>query len=69
MTEQCQHLTATECHRLLHLLNKFEDMFDGMSGTWKSTPVDLELKDNVNHVCSRLYPVPKIHENMFKKEV
>ena len=69
MTKQCQHLTATERHRLLNLLNKFEDIFDDMLDTWKSTPVYLELKDNVNHVCSRLYPVPKIHENMFKKEV
>ena len=41
MTEQCQHLTATESHRLLHLINKFEDMFYGTLGTWNTAPVNL----------------------------
>ena len=52
MTEQCQHLTDIEHHRLLHILNKFEDLFDGMLGTCKTTLVDLELKDNAKPVCS-----------------
>ena len=43
-------------------------MFDGMSCTWKTTTLDLELKDDAKPVCSRSYPVPKLHENMFKKE-
>ena len=41
-------------------------MFDGTLGTCKTTPVDLELKDDVKHVCSRTYPVLKLHETMFK---
>ena len=69
MIEQCQHLTATDRHRILHLLNKFEDLFDGTLGTWKTTTVDLELKDDAKPVCLRPYPVPKAHETMFKKEV
>ena len=44
-------------------------MFIGTLGTWNNTPVDLELKDDVNPVCPRPYPVPKVHEIMFKKEV
>ena len=52
MTKQFQHLTATESCRLLHLLNKFEDLFDGTLGTRKTTPLDLELKDKVKHVVS-----------------
>ena len=51
ITEQCQHLTATERHRLLHLLKKFEDIFNGTLGTWKTTPVYLELKDEEKPVC------------------
>ena len=62
MTKQCQHLTVTESHRLLHLINKFEDIFDGTLGTWKTTPVDLGLKDNAKPVCSPPYPVPKVHK-------
>ena len=34
MTKKCQkYLTATERHRLLKLLKKFEDLFDGTLGT------------------------------------
>ena len=31
--------------------------------------MDLELKDDVKLVCSRPYPVPRLHESMFRKEV
>ena len=67
MTEQCQHLTATENHRILHLLKKFEDLFEGTLGTWNTTLVDLELKDKVKPVCSRPYTVPKVYKSMFRK--
>ena len=35
----------------------------------KTYPVDLELKDYSKQICSRTYPVPKVHEKMFKEEV
>ena len=38
-------------------------------GTRNTTPLDLELKDDGNPVCSRPYPVPIVHKTMFKKEV
>ena len=44
-------------------------MFDGTLGTWNTTPVEPELKDNANPVCSRTYPVPRVHETMLKMEV
>ena len=68
MDEQCQHLTSTERYRLLHILRKFKDMFDGTLGTWNTTPVDLGLKDDAKPVCSRHYPVPRVHEEMLIKE-
>ena len=69
MTKQCQkYPTDTEHHRLLQLLEKFEDLFYGMLGTWNTNPVYLELTDNTKPVCSRPYPVPKVHKTMFKKE-
>ena len=62
MNKQFQkHLTDTEGHRLLQPLNKFEDLFYGTLGTWKTTPVGLELKDNVKPVRSRPYPVLKVN--------
>ena len=68
MTKQFQHITATERHRLLHLLNKFEYLFDGTLGTWNTTRVDLEFKDNAKPLCSQPYTVPKLHKTTFKKE-
>ena len=41
---QCQHLTMTQRNELLKLLQIFKDFFDGTLGTWKTDPVDFELK-------------------------
>ena len=46
-------------------MKKSEDLFDGTLGTWNTTPVELELKDNAKPMCSRPYPVPKLHKTMF----
>ena len=35
----------------------------------KIYPEDFELKENVKPICSRPYPVPKIQEEVLKKEV
>ena len=47
----------------------FEYFFDGTLGTWNTAPAELELKDDVKPMCSRPYPVPRVHEAMFRKEV
>ena len=66
MTKQCQeHLTTIEYDRLLQIMKKSEDIFDGTLGTWNTTPVELELKDNAKPMCSRPYSVPKLHETTF----
>ena len=44
MENQPQHLPMTQRNELLKLLHKFEEVFDGTLGTWKTNPVDLELK-------------------------
>ena len=38
-------LDAKEQQQLLKLLKKFEPLFDGTLGDWKTDPVDLTLKD------------------------
>ena len=69
MDEQCQHLSPKERERLLHILRNFESMFDGTMGTCKTPPLDLEWKDDATPVCLRPYPVPRVQEAMFRKEV
>ena len=44
MENQCQNLTITQRNELLKLLQKFEELFDGTLGTWKTDPVDFKLK-------------------------
>ena len=69
METQCQHITMTQHNELLKLLQILEELFDGTLGPWKMDPVDFELKDDAKPICLRPYPVPKVHEEMFKKEV
>ena len=54
-------------NELLKLLQKFEDMFYGTLGTCKTDTVDLESKLDAEPICLRPYPVPEVHEEMFKK--
>ena len=42
-------------------------MFNGTLCMWYTTPVELELKNDVKPVCSRPYPEPRAHTDMFKK--
>ena len=51
MAKQCQHLNDGEHYRLLNILKKFEDLFDGTLGMWNNTPIYLELTDDVKPVC------------------
>ena len=68
MAKHCKHLNPAQRCRLLTLLGKFEDLFDGALDMRNTTLVDLELKDNANSVCLQPYTVPRVHEAMFKKE-
>ena len=44
MENKCQNLIMVQCNELLNLLQKFEYLFDGTLGTWKTDTVDFELK-------------------------
>ena len=59
-------MKITQRNELLKLLQKFEELFDGTIGTWKTDTVDLELKEYVKPICSQPYPLPKVHKKMFK---
>ena len=67
--ENCKHLTSAERTQLLQLLQRFEQLFDGTLGDWKTSPVKLELREGVRPFHGRAYPVPVIHKDTLKKEV
>ena len=69
MGEQCQHLSPKKRERFLHILETFQSVFDGTLCTWKTPPVNLDLKDDATPMCLRPYPVPRLHKAIFRKEV
>ena len=69
METQCQHSRTTQQNEWLKLLDKFEELFNGTIGTWKTDPLDFELKEDAEPICSRLYPVPKVHAEMYEQEI
>ena len=70
VVKTCKDLTASEQLELLKLLNKFEDLFDGTLGSWKSDPIDLELQDpNCKPYHAKPYPVPHSQEQKLRDEV
>ena len=46
METQCQYLTMTQRNDFLRLLQKFEALFDGILGIWKTDTVDIKLKED-----------------------
>ena len=70
IVDECTHLTTEEQRQLLMLLKKYEDLFDGSLGTWKTDPIQLELKDpNVKPYHAKPYPVPYSQEKRLKEEI
>ena len=62
-------MTITQRNKFLQLLQKDEDLFDKTLGIWKTYPVEFRWKENAKPICLRLYPVPEVHKEIFKKEV
>jgi hypothetical protein len=69
VAQSADHLTTGEQQKLLALLRKHEDLFDGTLGTFTGAPCHIKLKDNVEPHHARPFPVPKIHEPTLKSEL
>ena len=69
VAQQAIHLNPREREMLYDLLIKYQKIFDGRLGEWKTDPADLELKDGEEPHCQRHYPVPRIHREVFKKDL
>ena len=63
----CKHLNNDKREELLQLLYKYEELFDGTLGDWKTEPVKLELKKDAKPFHSRPFQVPKIYVETLKK--
>ena len=46
--DKCKHLSADQQKKLLQLLKKYESLFDGTLGDWKTKPVSSQLKEAVS---------------------
>jgi hypothetical protein len=70
IADSCKELSRIEQDKLHSLLKKFEHLFDGTVGTWKTDPVELYLKDpNSKPYHAKPYPVPHSQEQKLKDEV
>jgi hypothetical protein len=59
----CKHLSANQQKKLLQLLKKYESLFNGTLGDWKTKPVSFQLKEGVSLYHGQAFPVPKIHKD------
>jgi hypothetical protein len=41
--DKCKHLSTNQQKKLLQLLTKYESLFDGTLGDWKTKPVSFQL--------------------------
>jgi hypothetical protein len=46
--DNCKHLHANQQKKLLQLLKKYEMLFDGTLGDWKTKPVSFQLRKGVS---------------------
>ncbi len=65
----CKHLSADRQKKLLQCLVKFELLFDGTIGDWKTKPVSFQLKEDASPYHGQAFPVAKIHKDVLIKEV
>ncbi len=46
--DNCKHLSADQQKKLLQLLKKYELLFEGTLGDWKTKPVSFQLREGVS---------------------
>jgi hypothetical protein len=46
--DNCKHLSANQQKKLLQLFKKYESLFNGTLGDWKTKPVSFQLKEGVS---------------------
>ena len=64
-----EHLTKVNKSKLLELVTEFKQLFDGTLGDWTKSPARLEVWHNYLPYRGRAHLIPKIHQDIFQKEV
>ncbi len=57
--DNCKHLSTNQQKKLLQLLKKYEILFDGTLGYWKTKLVSFQVKERVSPFHGQAFPVPK----------
>jgi hypothetical protein len=63
----CKHLSANQQKKLLQLLMKYELLFDGTLGDWKTKLVSFQIKEGLSPYHGQAFPVPKVHKKNHHK--
>ena len=69
IVENSNHLYPQEINKLYTLLKNYECLFDGNLGTWHGKTYNIKLKPDAEPYHVKPFPVPRIHELMFKQEI
>jgi Reverse transcriptase (RNA-dependent DNA polymerase) len=64
-----KHLSNNQQQQLKALLYKFEHLFDGTLGNWKTDPLSFKLKEGAKPFQLAPFSVSKIHETTLKREI
>ena len=69
IADSSTHLDLQERNELYKLLKKYEYFFHCNLGTWYVKPYDIKLKPDAEPYHGKPFPVPRIHELTFNKEL
>jgi len=67
VAEQQKHLTKEQQADLAAVLSKHEKLFDGTLGKYPHKKVHIDVEEGATPKHSRPYPVPRVHEGVFKR--
>eukprot|EP00957_Ditylum_brightwellii_P171737 13074146-Ditylum_brightwellii.AAC.1 len=63
------HLTPLQRKQLQAVLEKTPELFNGELGLYPHRKVHLEVEENVRPYHAKAYSVPRVHLDVFKKEL
>ena len=66
---QFQQLTQIQRNELPEIITEVRRFFRWNTCHLGKYPVDIKLKEDAETICLQTYPLLKLHEEMFKKEV
>jgi hypothetical protein len=68
VVEQQKHLSSEQQKQLLEALKGHEILFDGKLCTYPGKKIHLNLKADVAPIHCKPFPIPKLHEKVFRDE-